>query len=308
MVLVERESMPPVSELAKRMLRLGGDRINPQTNGPFTLARNIGLTLKTVADGKETKIDLPGVENCNIGSPNWTSDGRRFAFSVTRENGIELWVCNVSDPAAPKARKLTEPILNATMGGAFDWMMPDDRRLIARVVPADRGPEPAALLVPTGPVVQQTESRTKAPVRTYQDLLENPHDEALFDHYFTSQIVIIDSDTGAMTSIGGPAVYDTISVGPSGKRILVSRLVRPYSYLVPSSLFPEIVELWDDTGKVIREVARTPLRDTIPIEGVQLGPRSFVWQNNTPGGADVLFWAEALDGGDPKTKVPTAIA
>ena len=80
--------------------------------------------------------------------------------------------------------------------------------------------------------------------------------------------------------------------------------MRPYSYLVPSGLFPEIVELWDDNGKVTREVTRMPLRDTIPTEGVQTGPRSFTWQNNAPGGADVLLWAEALDGGDPKNKVP----
>ncbi len=303
MVLIERESMPPISELAKRMLRLAGDRINPQTNGPFTLARNTGLTLKNVSDGKEAKINLPGTANCNIGSPNWTSDGRRFAFTVTHDNGIELWVCDATESGTPKARKLTEPILNATMGGAFDWM-PDDQHLLVRLVPEARGPEPAASPVPAGPVVQQSDSRAKAPVRTYQDLLDNPHDETLFDHYFTSQIAVVNSLTGAMNRIGKPAVYDTVSISPSGKRILVSRLVRPYSYLFPSNLFPEIVELWDDTGKVIREITRTPLRDAIPIEGVQTGPRSFAWQNNANGGADVLFWAEALDGGDPKNKVP----
>ncbi len=301
MVLIERESMPPISELAKPMLRLAGARINPQTNGPFSLSRNVGLTLKNVKDGKETKIDLPGTENCSIGSPNWTIDGRRFAFSVTRENGIELWI---ADASTAKARRMTDPVLNATMGGAFDWL-PDDRQLIVRMVPEQRGGVPTAVNVPVGPVVQQSIAAGKAPVRTYQDLLENPHDESLFDYHFTSQLALLDSQTGKITKIGQPAIYDNVSVAPSGRMMIVSRIVKPYSYLVPARLFPSIVELWDDQGNVIRELANNPLLDTIPIEGVQTGPRGFTWQANAPqSDGDMIVWTEALDGGDPKTKVP----
>ena len=301
MVLIERESMPPISELAKPMLRLAGERLNPQTNGPFTLARNTGLTLKNVSDGKETRVDLPGTADCNIGGPNWSADGTRFAFSVTRDNGIELWIC---DAKIAKARKVTEPILNATMGGPFDWM-PDDRRLILHLIPDGRGQAPVAAKAPTGPVVQEVERQAKAPVRTYQDLLENPHDEALFDYYCTSQLAILDSQTGAITKLGSPAIYDAVNVAPSGKCMIVSHIVRPYSYLVPAGQFPDIVELWDASGKVIRELAKNPMRDTIPIEGVQTGPRGFTWQSNSSeSDGDVLLWTEALDGGDPKNKVP----
>lgn len=301
MVLIERETMPPVSELAKPMLRLAGDRINPQTNGPFTLARNTGLTLKNVSDGKETMIDLPGTADCNIGSPNWSSDGQRFLFTVTRANGIELWLCD-ADKAA--ARRITDPILNATMGAPADWM-PDNRHILLHTIPSGRGAAPVESKIPTGPVVQQTESKSKAPIRTYQDLLQNPHDEALFDHYFTSQLAMLDSDSGKITPLGKPALYDTVSPSPSGKCLIVSHYERPYSYLVPAGLFPETVELWDVNGKVLRELVRTPLRDNIPTEGVQTGPRGFAWQSNaSDGDGDVLFWAEALDGGDPKNKVP----
>lgn len=304
MVLIEREAMPPVSELAKPMLRLAGDRINPATNGPFTLSRNTGLTLKNVSDGKETKIDLPGAENCNIGSPNWSIDGRRFLFTITRDDGIELWMCDTALPTGPSARRLSTAKLNATMGAPADWL-PDDRRVIVRLIPAGRGPAPESSPVPTGPVVQQSDSKTKAPIRTYQDLLENTHDEALFDHYFTSQLAVIDTADGTTNLIGKPAIYDTVSVAPSGACMIVSHLERPYSYLVPSGLFPEVIELWDDKGKVIRELTRTPLRDNIPIEGVQTGPRGYSWQANAPEStSDVLLWTEALDGGDPKNKVP----
>ncbi len=54
-------------------------------------------------------------------------------------------------------------------------------------------------------------------------------------------------------------------------------------------------------AKVVREVARPGLRENIPIEGVETGPRGFSWSDSAPA---ELLWLEALDGGDPKTKVP----
>src|SRR5262249_51262888 len=44
-----------------------------------------------------------------------------------------------------------------------------------------------------------------------------------------------------------------------------------------------------------------PLQDKVPIEGVPTGPRSVRWVPTEP---HKLMWVEALDGGDPKTKVP----
>jgi dipeptidyl aminopeptidase/acylaminoacyl peptidase len=47
-------------------------------------------------------------------------------------------------------------------------------------------------------------------------------------------------------------------------------------------------------------VVDSPLQDKVPIEGVPTGPRAFRW---VAGETDELLWVEALDGGDPKTKV-----
>ena len=55
------------------------------------------------------------------------------------------------------------------------------------------------------------------------------------------------------------------------------------------------------TGKVVHTVADLPLQDQVPIEGVPTGPRSVQWVPNKPA---TLVWAEALDDGDPKKKVP----
>jgi dipeptidyl aminopeptidase/acylaminoacyl peptidase len=293
MLLVAREDLPPVADLAQPMLRLAGQRINPKTNGPHGPRRYVGLTLKRVADGRETPVKAPA--GADIGFPSWSPDGSRFAFTVTRENGIELWV---GDAATGSARPLTGPTLNTAAGG-FSWM-PDGRRVLALFVPESRGEAPERGSAPTGPIVQESSGST-APVRTYQDLLSDPHDEALFDYYMTAQLAYIDTETGKRTDIGAPAMYADYDPSPSGEYLLVSRVQRPYSYLVPRRQFPELVEVWDAAGNVVREIARVPLREEIPIQGVQKGPRGFQWRDTA---AHTLLWVEALDEGDPKNTVP----
>jgi dipeptidyl aminopeptidase/acylaminoacyl peptidase len=68
---------------------------------------------------------------------------------------------------------------------------------------------------------------------------------------------------------------------------------------MPESDFPREVEIWDLTGKLEHKVASLPLADHVPIEGVLTGPRDYQWVPTQPA---TLVWAEALDGGDPKTK------
>jgi dipeptidyl aminopeptidase/acylaminoacyl peptidase len=75
---------------------------------------------------------------------------------------------------------------------------------------------------------------------------------------------------------------------------------RPYSYLHPAFLFPQEVEVWDTSGKLVHKLASLPLADQIPLQGVRLGPRGVHWRPTEPA---TLVWAEALDDGDPKKKV-----
>jgi hypothetical protein len=56
-----------------------------------------------------------------------------------------------------------------------------------QTVPSNRGNPPAEPKTPDGPIIQESDGK-KAPVRTYEDLLENRHDEDLFDYYATAQL------------------------------------------------------------------------------------------------------------------------
>ena len=51
----------------------------------------------------------------------------------------------------------------------------------------------------------------------------------------------------------------------------------------------------------MRTIADVPMSDTVPINGVVVGPRSYSWHPMKPA---TLIWVEALDKGDLRNKVP----
>src|SRR5437868_2926184 len=119
-----------------------------------------------------------------------------------------------------------------------------------RINPQTNGPPPIAPPVPPGPVVQESEGKA-APVRTFQDLLQNPHDEALFDYYAVARLATVDVGNGRVTPLGQPGVFAEADPSPDGRLLLVERVHRPYSYLYPVSSFPHDVEIWDRSGNVV---------------------------------------------------------
>jgi dipeptidyl aminopeptidase/acylaminoacyl peptidase len=292
--LLERASMPTIAELSQPMLRLAGRRINPRTNGPFRAQVARSISLKTIADGAEKKVTLP--PNPALTWVGFSPDGKRFAFTQTRDNGIELWL---GDTATGSAKAVTPAQLNASIGTPCEWVG-DGASLLCGFVSPTRGAAPATPTVPAGPNVQEHRG-TVAPVRTYQDLLTSLHDEALFDYYATSQLAFIDAASGQRTPVGASAVFETFLPSPDGNFILVSRVQKPYSWLVPYTNFPSNVEVWDRKGASVKQIAQLPVADTVPNGGVLPGPRNYQWQ---PLSGATVVWAEALDGGDPKAKVP----
>ena len=175
---------------------------------------------------------------------------------------------------------------------------PDARSIICQLVPENRGAEPTAATIPEGPNIQES-SGNQSPTRTYQDLLSNPHDEALFEYYATAQLAIIDSDSSsgeAVKPIGTPQIYAGASISPDGQSLLVTKIQKPFSYLMTYRSFPQKIQVWDLAGQLQYEVADVPMAENIPIEGVRTGPRSVSWK---PGHEATLVWMEALDGGDP---------
>ena len=291
-VLLDRASMPTIADLAQPMHPLAGLRINPRTNGPHRSQLARALTIKVIADGTERAVTLP--PNPKLSWIGFSPDGKRFAFTQQRDNGIELWI---GDPATGLAKAMTTAQLNAINGAPCEWVA-DGGSLLCEFISPNRGAPPTAG-VPTGPNIQEHRGG-RAPVRTYQDLLSSAHDEALFDYYATSQLAFVDAASGQRTAVGQPAIFVTTSPSPDGQFILVHRAVRPYSWLVPLRNFPASIEVWNRSGASVKQIAELPVADNVPNGGVLPGPRNFQWQ---PLATATVVWAEALDNGDPKATV-----
>jgi dipeptidyl aminopeptidase/acylaminoacyl peptidase len=289
LLIAERPSLPPISELAERELRLGGLRIRPQNHAPSRAGYLTGFRLMRVADGSERPVaGLPaGVRITNL---RWSPDGSRIAFTNVRTDGVELWIAEV---ATGQARRLAEG-LNLTASTEPEWLA-DGQSLVCTLVDPALGSEPAVSEVPTGPVIRESTGHA-APARTFQDLLKSTSDEALFEHYLTSRVARVSLD-GKVTPIGASGMVFGLSPSPDGRYLLVQTVHRPFSYLVPAERFPRRIEIWDLDGKVVRSLADLPLQEEIPIsfDSVAAGPRGVSWREDAPA---TLFWVEALDGGD----------
>jgi dipeptidyl aminopeptidase/acylaminoacyl peptidase len=292
--LQQMAAHPSIADLAEPMLRLAGHRINAKTNGPARPPRCISISLMDIAKGESRTLTLPA--GARPGMSLWSPDGKHLAFCNTTADAIELWIVDV---VRAQARQIPNVRVNATYGQPFSWM-PDNRTLLCKTVLSNRGQPSEAPKVPAGPTIQESSGK-EAPVRTYQDLLKNRHDEDLFDYYFTAQLALVDTQSDSVAAIGKPGIFSTVEASPDGNHILVAWEHRPYSYLHPSFAFPKEVEVWNRQGGVEYKLASLPLAEQVPIEGVPTGPRDYEWRSTAPA---TLVWAEALDGGDPRKKVP----
>ena len=156
---------------------------------------------------------------------------------------------------------------------------------------------PARNEVPTGPVIEENLGQT-TPARTYEDLLKSPEDEAIFDYFATSQVVVVRLD-GELAKVGKPGVIKSASASPDGRYALIDERHHPYSYVLPFNKFAERVSVIDLKSGKSKQLADKPLEDNISIvrDAVPPGPRDYDWRSDAPAS---IFWVEAQDGGDPR--------
>src|SRR5688500_15798161 len=296
-ILGDSPPLLTIEDLAQSELKLAGARFNPrnreQTRAPYY--RN--LALLTMTDGGQKSIaGLPAPLRAR--NVTWSPDGSRIAFTHASPAAVELWLIDV---VAASASRLGTIAVNATAGGTPIRWLSDSRGLIVRTVSSKDTAVPESSAIREGPVIQENLGR-RTPGRTYQDLLANPHDAAVFEHHATAEVVEIGVD-GATRSVGGSALVLSAEPSPDASYILVETFRRPFSYVVPYYRFPRRIEVWDRSGKVVRQIADLPLADAVPtdFDATTVGPREVGWRAEVP---STLFWVEALDEGNARREAP----
>lgn len=295
MAILGRPEMPSIEEASRPELRLAGIRIDPGNFGPSRMSYINKLQLRT--RNNETLLEISGLpQPLLLSNLSWSPDGKQLAFLQNNADAISLWVVDLQSRGA---RQLSTRALNQVLGNGFAWSS-DSKSLLFAARLENQGPPPVGNRVPAGPVVEENLGK-KAPSRTYQDLLKNPNDEALFEYYASSEIVRV-SLSGEITPLSGKGLWSSMDASPDDRFLLTEEMVRPYSYLVPYSRFTRVVRIFDQQGALVRELAYKELGEYIPstFNAVEKGPRNHAWRPDQPA---TVYWVEALDEGDPKNEV-----
>jgi len=283
-----------LEQLAEPSLKLAGEKFSKKLNASlenYPINRINIINLNTKA---RIPIQLP--KNAKIRNTIISNDHEKAALLNETESGVQLLIVDLENG---KCKVYTNFFINDILeDGVICWLN-DSNNILLKIIPEDRGNEPAKPVVPESPVIEETYGK-ESTTRTYQNLLKDKHDEALFDYYFTSQIVSLNTVTGEINKIGKSAIYNEVKPSPDNEYLYIERIQRPYSYLLPYYRFPKGFEIWNIDGKLVKMFHSRPLQDEIPIGGTYIGPRKFMWQ---PLKDASLIWIEALDEGDPKITV-----
>ncbi len=298
MVLRYRDSYKTIAELSEVELRLGGLRINPQTNiGSRTNYYNDLKIINLKGKNENPKLVSGLPENARLANFKWSPDQKKIAFTHTNQTGVEIWVLDLKKAVATK---LTEAKVNANMDDVINWFE-DSESLLVKMISEDK----KELIdtensIPTGPTISVNEG-SKAQNRTYQDLLKNKNDEFNFEQLALSDLYKV-SLNGDKEKWLGAAMYGSVSFSPDGKFIMLTTIEKPFSYLVPYERFPSKTTIYSSTGEMIETVLEVPLIEELPkgFMAIRTGRRDLNWRDDKPSS---LIYTEALDGGDPENNV-----
>jgi len=292
---ISYKSHQTLEQLAEPSLKLAGEKFTKRLNAQMESYPITKIEIIKFSNKKRTPINLP--QNALIRDIVITNDHKKAALLNETKDGVQLIIANLKSGACKTYDQffLNDIVYNGIIG----WLN-DNEQILLKVIPGNRLTEPTKPPVPESPIMEQTSGK-ESTVRTYQNLLTDEHDKKLFDHYFSSQVIILNTTNNEIKQICENAVYDDIELSPDNKYLLVEKIHKPYSYQVPYYRFPKDFEIWDIEGNFLRTLASRPIQDEIPIGGTYIGPRRIMWQ---PFKDAALVWVEALDMGDPKVNVP----
>jgi dipeptidyl aminopeptidase/acylaminoacyl peptidase len=290
-----RNQLTPSIEYTHRpFLKLAGARFNPKNLAPVSGGYKVDFRYFDAKNSKDKSIVF--APNSFVRSLSWSPNGKKLAVVVEAPRCVELWTVEIP---SLKKHKIPEVCLNTALGseGTYHWLNDEALLVLRRASLKDIEISQAT---PTGPVVKESSGKV-AQNRTFQDLLKTPQDAEALAVALKSKITILQLKSGTKKDLGPVDTYSVIDPSPNKKWMILARLERPYSYIVPYTLFKRERLLWSLDGKVKKSLGYVGPFENVPIQGVIPGPRELHWDPAQP---QRYYHVEAQDGGDWKTKVP----
>ncbi len=295
---------------SKPFHELGGLFVDFKANRarPLTIRNNIGIQIISAADGTKKQIQIPN--GSRVSNATWSPDSTLIAFYVHTPDATHIWVADV---VTGVSKQLTPKPVLATLVSSFDFSA-DGRKIATVLIPDVRPPMPAPPAAPIGPQVKVADDADKNRLRTFPSLMATAYDFELLAWHAMGQVVVLDVQAPAaqsakakpaknappvgMRKIGQPQMVRSLDLSPDGKYLRVTRITRPFSYVVPVSNFGSVDEVWDLDGTVMVELDKRPLNegvqdDTAPppdpaagpggAQAQQQGRRELAWRNDGQG-------------------------
>ena len=285
---LQSEGMPSVQQFGKPHYYLAGLQVDYKANRARTLTTRgaAGIDVVDAMTGQSRAIETP--KGATVSSPKWSPDGSEIAYIANFDDASHIYVADV---ATGKSRKITKTPLLATLVTSVEWTN-NGKSLVAVVLPDNRGAEPQHPAIETGPQVRMV-GDGKNKTRTYREysLLHDPHESAQLEYYTTGQLALFDAKTGAVKKLAAPAMFMAVDPSPDGAYFRVTKMQKPFSYLVQYQNFGALEEIVDGTGKTVAELAKRALRngdnalgdDPSAPAAPDSGKRNFGWLPNGKG-------------------------
>ena len=286
----------PIAELAASEARIGGLRVDPRNFSETRENYFERLEVMDVATGAVHPVRGIPTDTPRIKFITWSPGGRYVAFTLSYPFRVELWRMDVTN-SDPVAIRVAANRVNSIFGTPFFFL--DEERILFKAVPDGQTAAPRQD-VAQSTIVQEVLGEKKS-IRTYQDLLTGPADEALYDYCCTSQLALCTSEGVRM--IGEPAIYRSIDPSPDGRYAIVVTEHHPYTYVESHRSFPSkqfIISL--SNGKQVRMLrdgtVKEPKPDASGKPGDKKGPQKpkpagFAWRPDLPA---TLYWTESEGG------------
>ena len=298
-IVVDGNGMPPLALLGKPYVNLGGIQVDVRADRArrFTTRTTYGIRIVNLADGKETRIEVPS--GVGVGEAQWSPDGSKVAFFAHADDATYIYI---ADAKTGRTRKLTDRKILATLYAGFEFV-DRGKSIVTVLIPRNRAKEPVKPATAATPRVRLTDGKPSS-IRTFPSLLDGPYDAALLEYFTTGQLAVLNVETGHVREIGKPSMIESVGSAPAGDYFRITTMEKPFSYLVPADAFARREVIWDSKGTEKAEIAKQPLRLGETGEDQpnrDAGKRAVSWR---PDGAGLSFLqyapAATARGGAPR--------